>query len=504
MPPTGKSKCMGKTKTVGKDREGNYHPPKGKPSGIDKAEGLGLQATEPEKMDEYLELTEKYTDGEDRLSDDVPVRHPNRNVSKRNDAQRENTSKDKPPSEASNKSKNETFAEPLTDTVPQELPALLSKETLAQLKAFSSECCISIYLPTHESGMAINEHHDAIRFKNALQQAAQQLSARGYDEDAVKKWLKPGYDLFRDDTFWTQQSKGLAVFISDGYCSYLRMQQEPVEKVYINKSFALAPLIPLLVNPAYFYLLVISKNQAKLFRADDYGMSEVLIDDMPDGVEGTKRLLDNSASTFRAAGGAANGGANYHGIGGGNPDNKQNIAVYLEAVDDRLWEALLNKEHAPLLLAGVEYLIPIYRAVSDYKHLWDEALTGSHEHEDIATLYPQARALMQPYFEEPLRKALDVYGHQSATPLTSTNLADIIPAAHYGRVSYLFVVKNQEVWGTFNEQTSALTVQGASTGDNEDLFDKTVTNTLLTGGEVFIIDSHQMPAASTMAAVFRY
>lgn len=495
---------MGKSKTVGKDRSGNYHPPKGKPSGIDKEEGLGMQATEPDKLDQYLELTEKYTDGEDNLADDVPVRHPNRNVNKRNDAQRENTYKKKQQSEESNKSKNETFAEPLTETVAIELPELLSKEILAQLNDFTSECCISVYLPTHSSGMEVNERQDTIRFKNALQQATQQLQEKGYDEGTIKRWLKPGYDLIREDAFWKQQSKGLALFISDGYFRYLRMQQTPEERVYVNKRFSLAPLISLLVHPEYFYLLVISKEQAKLFRADDYGMAEVNISNMPDGVDGVKRMLDKSASTFRAAGAASNGGANYHGIGGGNPDNKQNIAVYLEAVDDRLWEALLNKEHAPLLLAGVDYLIPIYRSVSDYKHIWEDALTGSYEHEDITTLYPKARALMQPYFDQRLHKALELYGNQSATPLTSTNLADIIPAAHYGRVSHLFVVKNQQVWGTFDEQTNELTVQNESTRDNEDLFDKAVTSTLLTGGEVFIMNSENMPAFSTMAAIFRY
>ncbi|MBO9564844.1 MAG: hypothetical protein J7621_18860 [Niastella sp.] len=441
---------------------------------------------------------------EDELPNDVPIRHPNRNVDKRNDASRDNIYKGKLQSDESDKNRNEALAETLTDKVPIELPSLISKEILAQLKEFTSERCITIYLPTHASGMEVNEGHDAIRFKNALQQAHQQLTHLGHNEDAIKQWLKPGYDMLHDDAFWTRQSKGLAVFISDGYCRYLHMQQEPAENVYINKSFALAPLISLLTNPEYFYLLVISKQQAKLFRADDYGMTEVKISNMPDGVDGTKRMLDKSASTFRASGAASNGGANYHGIGGGNPDDKQNIAVYLEAVDDRLWEALLNKEYAPLLLAGVEYLIPIYRSVSDYKHVWTDALTGSHEHEDIATLYPKARAIMQPYFEQRLSNALERYGNQSATPQTSTNLAEIIPAAHYGRISHLFVVKGEQVWGTFDELTNELTVQGESTGDNEDLFDKAVTNTLLTGGEVFIVDSDKMPAASTMAAIMRY
>ena len=67
---------------MGKDQNGTFHPGKGKPSGANKSEGLGLQATPPEKLDEYLEMTEKYTTSEDELAEGVPVRHPNRNTSK--------------------------------------------------------------------------------------------------------------------------------------------------------------------------------------------------------------------------------------------------------------------------------------------------------------------------------------------------------------------------------------------------------------------------------------
>src|SRR4051812_18340014 len=69
--------------TMGKDRNGKYHPPKGKPSGAGKNEdGLGIQATPPEKMEQYEQITERYTIDDDTLAPDVPVRHPNRNTQK--------------------------------------------------------------------------------------------------------------------------------------------------------------------------------------------------------------------------------------------------------------------------------------------------------------------------------------------------------------------------------------------------------------------------------------
>ena len=67
---------------MGKDQNGNFHPGKGKPSGANKEEGLGFTSTPPEKLEEYLDITDKYTTDSDQLAEGVPLRHPNRNTSK--------------------------------------------------------------------------------------------------------------------------------------------------------------------------------------------------------------------------------------------------------------------------------------------------------------------------------------------------------------------------------------------------------------------------------------
>ena len=76
---------------MAKDREGNYNPPKGKPSGSGKnTDGLrdAFDGTDPE-TDENL--TEKYMDGPDQPAANVPLRHVNRNVNKGEDVDDVNT-----------------------------------------------------------------------------------------------------------------------------------------------------------------------------------------------------------------------------------------------------------------------------------------------------------------------------------------------------------------------------------------------------------------------------
>ncbi|RYG23070.1 MAG: hypothetical protein EOO01_44590, partial [Chitinophagaceae bacterium] len=129
----------------------------------------------------------------------------------------------------------------------------------------------------------------------------------------------------------------------------------------------------------------------KIFKADAWSMQKVDID-LPQGVDAVKPLSDLDATTFRSGSSGSRASlasqeGSYHGAGGGNPDGKDNLLVYFEAVDDALWDQLLNKENAPLLLAGVEYEIPIYKQACDYHNIWPVALTGSREHQDLKSLY---------------------------------------------------------------------------------------------------------------------
>ncbi len=490
--------------TMGKDDNGVFHPGKGKPSGANKVEGLGIQATEPEKLEEYLDITDKYTIGEDELDPGVPVRHPNRNTSKTAEIGKSKESVDE-----SNKTLEQKFTEERTTAEIEELPGTISRELFKDLADFKSDCCVTIYLGTHSAGQEVNDQVDAINFKNHLQEAEKKMKARGIGEDVVKTLLKPGYDLIRQEEFWKAQSAGLAVFIAKDYFKFIRMTQPSCEQcLVIEPTFYVTPLVDLIMRNEYFYLLVISKKTVKLFRVDSYGINIVNVD-LPQGIDQVKRLSDLDATTFRSGSSGsrapvASQEGSYHGTGGGNPDGKDNLLVYFEAVDDILFKEIFNKENVPLVLAGVEYEIPIYRSACDYHNVWPEALTGSREHQENGVLYKDAMALMKPYFEQSVSKAVNLFMNNIATPKTSSMPHTVIPAAYYSQISHLFVAKGEHIWGIFDEMSNELVVHDGPDHDGEDLVDNIVVKTLANGGEVYLLDKEKMPVEAQVAAVLRY
>jgi hypothetical protein len=485
---------------MGKDREGVFHPKKGKPSD-DRDEGLGLRPTlPPEKFDEDMEMTDKYTSGPDELAENVHLLHPNRNTNKKRDLPK-NASQN-----PSDKAINETFNEDIVDTVPEELPGLITKEMLAELAGFEGPFCISIYIPTHKSGVQVNEQHDIITFKNAVQKVEKRLAEKGIATPVIQRTLKPAYDLLSDDDFWHNLNESLAVFVSDGYFRYSRLPFRCAEETIVNSSFHLGTLVEGIQKEKYFYFLVMSKKQVKFYRADANGMERIEVPELPNGVDDVVHFENkDDQKLWRTGGRGGTGGANFHGIGAGKPDEKTHIGLYLEEVDDTLWKEMLNKETVPLLIAGIEYMIPIYRQVSDYKHLWPEAVVrGALEHEDEDTLYKMAMEKMQPYFNKEYDQAKADYFNKSATDLTSSSPSVVIPAAYYGRIENLFVVKDARIWGSFDEQNNQLRLMNEQTGDNECQVNKAIIKTLLNGGNVFLTQKEQMPDESVLAAVFRY
>ncbi|MGC1242949.1 MAG: hypothetical protein WA874_15270 [Chryseosolibacter sp.] len=490
---------------MGKEREGRFNPRKGKPSGSLR-EGVGLvKPINTSSLKEQLEIADKYTDGEEMPASNVHVRHHNRNVDKREERQR---NKDKQRSNnGSDTSSNETLAVERADTVAEELPAMLRKEQFSELAKFQSERCVTIYMPTNSStNVEANKQKDLIAFKNKLQQVTAALKDKNVYQAQIEHMLKPGYDLLRNDDFWSHLSNGLAVFISDGAFKYIKLPTAPKEEVLINSTFYLTPLIPVMTGRDYFYVLVLSKKHAKLFRADAFGMQYIAVPEMPNGVDDVVHFEEkDDQDLYRTDTAGAGAGASYHGTGTtGRPDDKTNIAMYFDEVDETIWKAVLHNENVPLLLAGVEYLIPIYKQVAQYKPIWDDAITGSHDHEDTQALYQQARAKMEPYFNERVAKALNTYGNQSATELTSAIPEDVIPAAHYGRIAQLFALEGQHIWGRFDEMNNELSVHASQEDGDECLVDKSVIRTLMNGGEVFLLPKEKMPGGSKLAALMRY
>jgi hypothetical protein len=147
-----------------------------------------------------------------------------------------------------------------------------------------------------------------------------------------------------------------------------------------------------------FFVLILSKKKAKFFRGDASGLRHIEIEELPNGINDVVHLEEKGdQNLFRQGGsGGAFTGSNFHGLGAGVPDEKQNIVMYLKEVDKTLWTSGLNKSTVPMILGGVEYIVAIYKEITQYKHVMDKSISGSLENEDPKVIYKKAKEIANP------------------------------------------------------------------------------------------------------------
>jgi hypothetical protein len=380
-----------------------------------------------------------------------------------------------------------------------------SKENLKDLLTPFGGHCVSLYLPTHRA--PVEGRQDLIHFKNMLRETEERLIAGGLRGSEAKEFVAPLHRLLDDLDFWQYRGDGLAVFYSRGGLRPYRLPVHFEELVFVANRFHLKPLIPLLTEESGFYVLALSQNEIRLLEGNRYCAWEVELEHVLTslaeaiGYDEPERELQFRSKTPPGPGGKRHVLFFTHGVG--IEDNKDDIRRYFHQIDKGLQE-VLRPDHAPLILAGVEYLFPLYREVNSYPNLLGEGIPGSPEMLSPEELHERAWKMIQPRFVKTQREVISQYKQLAGTGRTSRDLREIIPAAARGRVEKLVIAAGVQVWGVYLPNREAIEMHVKPAADSEDLLDLAAIQTVVNGGMVYAVEPDAIPENAPAIAVFRY
>ena len=378
-----------------------------------------------------------------------------------------------------------------------------SKDELKSLMAKQEGFCISIFMPTYRAGAPAQQNQ--IRLRNMLRVAEEKLLAGGCRPQEAKILLEPLQGLIGNVIFWRHQSDGLAIFLSSGTFSYYCLPVNFDELIVVADRFHIKPLLQVLSGDNRFYVLALSQNEIHLFEGTKQDFREIEIDTVPRSLAEALQY-DELEKQVRFHRGAQRGGERssmISGHGADLDDNKENISKYFRQIDKGLHD-FMRDEKIPLVLAGVDYLFPIYKEVNTYNHLMNEGITGNPKGMSMEHLHKQAWSVVDPYFQKDENDAIAQYRQSSGTGLTSKDIREIIPAAYNGKVGLLFILKGYQQWGLFDPGSNKVLLHEKLEAGSEGLHDFAAIQTFLNGGPVFILSPEKMPDESPLAAVFRY
>lgn len=369
---------------------------------------------------------------------------------------------------------------------------ILDKESVQRLASVTQGPCVSLYMPTARTSP--DARQGQIRMKNLTRQAAQALAGHGLPQAEADELLSALDRIVLQMPFWTEAADGLAVFARPGESLSFRLPVSFPEKVLVGDRFVLKPLLGLLSGDESYLLLSLSQKGVRLFRGNRSGISEIHVENMPGSLD---EVLNYDGFERRAQAGTLGG----HGTGDERP--KEDIVVYFRRVADVLSDAMKGARE-PLILAGVEYLHPIYRSVSRYNRIVPTGITGNAEKLSPEQLHAQAWPLVSPLFEKPKADAMSRYLRDAGTGLTGKDPEEVYWASRSGRVEAVFLPEGVEMWGKTDPVNMTIEPGGGPGPGCEDLLETIAVETFLKEGKVFVIPREEMPNGGVVAALYRY
>jgi hypothetical protein len=379
----------------------------------------------------------------------------------------------------------------------------LSLDDLQELSTASGGERVSIYMPTHRAGP--DTRQDPIRLKNLLREAEEQLVAQKMRGTEARDLLKPGHDLVDDYDFWQQQNDALVVFATREAFRYYRLPLQVPELAVVTERFHLKPLLPLFTEDGLFYLLAISMGDLRIFRCTRFSEEELKVEGVPRNMAAAlwpddeeKQLQWRTIPTY-----GTRGAAMFHGTGAADRDLKTDIQRYFQRVDHGL-RNLLHDKRAPLVLAAVDYLHPIYREANTYGHLLGRGVEGNPDEARPDDLRAKAWEVVEPYFEQAMRDAVTRFHDLTGTGRAVSDEKQVVAAASEGRIDTLFVAVGVQKWGRPQPDGIGVEVHEERQPGDEDLLDHAAVQTLLTRGVVYAVPPEDVPGEAPLAAIYRY
>lgn len=392
-----------------------------------------------------------------------------------------------------------------------------SRAEILELIEADTQPAISIYMPIEYQ----NRVKKAIRlqFRSLVDQAATQFKESGrYDTELYMPLLDRLYEHVEDAAFWLEMDKGLAVFIAPDFERIYRLPTAFSPLSVVAPNFHTRPLMKYLSTPQQYWILAVGQNEVNLWEGTAAGVRPIDLETLPDNLQDAL-LLDiegervgtsfrGTASRFRGSGASrSNPSPVFQSSGGGSKEEQKAwIREYFSQVDNAVLDYLRGK-NGPVVLAGVDYLHPLYRAVTNLPNLAEQGIEGNIQYLNHAEIHQRAWPIIEKEIARQYDSVLALWERAYGLGNAEMDIANIARLVLEGRVHMLMIDAEQHLWGQIDWNSGAVTFlkENGSNADLQvvDLLDELAEQVLALGGQVCILSNDKMPSSTGAAAILR-
>lgn len=373
----------------------------------------------------------------------------------------------------------------------------LTLNKLKELLHQTGKPCVSLYMPTHGGG----SEQERIQWKNLVAEAEAELTGYGLRLSSAHDLLKPAMHL-PDASVWEKRGEGLACFLTPGSANWYRLPAAISPQVHVGSLFQIKPLFPLLESERQFWLLTLSQEHVKLWRGDAEALQETPVPGLPMNMADALRNHDRDEPLhFHTRPVGSGWAAIFHGQGVGIDDLKDDLLRYFQAID-RAVGPVLGAAKAPLILAGVDYLWPIYRQANHYRHLLPEGVPGNPDRWSPQQLRDKAWKCLLATYNPPAAEAVALYARLAGTGRTCAERHEVVLNGCLGKLETLFVPVDQQAFGTFDGRHGQAELHATRQPGDEDLYNLAAIRTAFSDGTVYALPTPEVPSGTGQAGIF--
>ena len=237
----------------------------------------------------------------------------------------------------------------------------LPKKDFENLMEKRNHASVSIYIPMDKKGKEQNKHLAQSLLKQCINEVHKVLSDHQMSENEIEEYLKPILALIHKVDLWRNPSEGLAIFLNSEDGMYYYQVPIPFEAyTYVASSFYLIPLLPLYHCDGLYYLLELSEDYIKLYKASRYQFEDMHFEEFaPSQLEDAVGFDYKSKMLQVRAGQNIYNKGTFHGHGEGKDDEKKELINLFRAVSKGLKKVIKNQQ-TPLVIAAEDSVFHLF------------------------------------------------------------------------------------------------------------------------------------------------
>ena len=351
-------------------------------------------------------------------------------------------------------------------------------ELLQKVRNIRAKACLSIVMNSHRSSP--ENLQDSIRLKNLIREAERRLTSE-FDKALADKVLKNLHEL-AENIDHSVNLDSLVLFVNADFTAYTTLPAKVRDRVIIDDTFATRDLIRLMRMESAYYILVLSRGEARFIKALNDGLVREYYGKFPmkNEAEAKVSLKQSSAK-----------------------GQDQKLEEFFNRVDKEIQD-LTGQNNLPIALVTEKRNADHFMKMADHKDRYAISLAGNHSRERSQEIVSRVWPLVRDHLSKIEKEKIDLLRQAVSAGNVLSDMDEVWHAIQARKGHLLFVEKNF-IRAAFHDEGSIRPLKGRARGSHiiDDVVDEMIEGIQDKGGETVFVDQEQLGDFKHLALVTR-